>query len=154
MDRVHRNRNHTIVSHLTPPTWRARYPYLFPPRNRMAHLYPQALGILNSFWSWSETSVTPDGQSVSTSWCRAHCGTSDQILILSQICCLVSVEHPLWRVIRSYFTTDNQSIEHLCGTCGQILLPVCTLLSETCGLRSVGRLIWREDGSAICSAIT
>jgi hypothetical protein len=35
----------------TPPTWRARSPYLYPPRNKVARLYPQALGLhtLNSF---------------------------------------------------------------------------------------------------------
>jgi hypothetical protein len=37
------------------------------------------------------------------SWCRAHSGTYDQILLpvgtlLSENCVLVSVEHPLWRV--------------------------------------------------------
>jgi hypothetical protein len=30
-------------------------------------------------------------------------------------------------------------IEHSCGTFGQILLPVGILLSEICGLDSVGR---------------
>jgi hypothetical protein len=30
----------------TPPTWRARSLYLYPPRNWMARLYPQALGSL------------------------------------------------------------------------------------------------------------
>jgi hypothetical protein len=39
--------------------------------------------------------VTTDGQSVSTSWCRAHCVTCGKILILSEICCLVSVGRPL-----------------------------------------------------------
>jgi hypothetical protein len=60
---------------------------------------------------------------------------------------------------RGYFTTDGQSIsmsciEHPCGTCDQILLPVGMLLSEICGLVSVGRPLWREDGSAVCSIIT
>jgi hypothetical protein len=45
-------------------------------------------------------------------------------------------------------------VEHPCGTCDQILLPVGMLLSEIWGHISVGRLLWREDGSAICSAIT
>jgi hypothetical protein len=45
-------------------------------------------------------------------------------------------------------------IEHPCGTCDQILLPVGTLLSEICDLVSVGRPLWWEDGSAICSVIT
>jgi hypothetical protein len=39
------------------------------------------------------------------------------------------------------------------GTCDQILLPVGRLLSENCGLVSVGRPLWREDGSVVCSAI-
>jgi hypothetical protein len=54
--------------------------------------------------------------------------------------------------------TVNQSaclgIEHPCGTCDQILLPVGMLLSEIYGLVSVGRPLWREDRSAVCSAIT
>jgi hypothetical protein len=58
----------------------------------------------------------------------------------------------------SYFTTDSQSvclgIEHPCGTCDQALLPVGMLLSEICGLVSIGRPLWRENGSAICSVIT
>jgi hypothetical protein len=45
-------------------------------------------------------------------------------------------------------------IEHPCGTCDQRLLLVGMLLSEICGLLSVGRPLWREDGSAICSVIT
>jgi hypothetical protein len=45
-------------------------------------------------------------------------------------------------------------IEHPCGTCDQILLPVGMFLSEICGLVSVGRPLWSEDGSAICSVIT
>jgi hypothetical protein len=28
----------------TPPTWRVRFLYIFPPRNRITQLYPQALG--------------------------------------------------------------------------------------------------------------
>jgi hypothetical protein len=48
---------------------------------------------------------------------------------------------------KSKFPYDSQSvsrsvclgIEHLCGTCDQILLPVGMLLSEICGLVSVGR---------------
>jgi hypothetical protein len=45
-------------------------------------------------------------------------------------------------------------IEHPCGTCDQILLPVGMLLSEICGLSSVARPLWREDGSAIWSVMT
>jgi hypothetical protein len=45
-------------------------------------------------------------------------------------------------------------IDHPCGTCDHILLPVRILLSEICGLVSVGRPLVREDGSAICNVIT
>jgi hypothetical protein len=45
-------------------------------------------------------------------------------------------------------------IEHPCGTCDQILLPLGMLLSEICVLVSVGRPLWREDGSAICGVTT
>jgi hypothetical protein len=45
-------------------------------------------------------------------------------------------------------------IEHPCGTCDQILLPVGMLQSEIWGFVSVERPLWREDGSAICSVIT
>jgi hypothetical protein len=55
---------------------------------------------------------------------------------------------------RSYFTKDSLGIEHPCGTCDQILLPVGMLLSETCSLGSVGRPLWRDDGSEAYSAIT
>jgi hypothetical protein len=40
------------------------------------------------------------------------------------------------------------------GTCDQMLLPVGRLLSETCSIVYVGRPLLREDGSAVCSAIT
>jgi hypothetical protein len=59
---------------------------------------------------------------------------------------------------QNYFTTDGQSvclgIKHPCGTCDQILLPVGRLLSESCGLVSVGHPLWWKDGCATCSAIT
>jgi hypothetical protein len=59
----------------------------------------------------------------------------------------------------SYFTTDGLSVSmswcrEQCGTCYLILLPVWTLLSEICGTVSVGRPLWREGGSAVCSEIT
>jgi hypothetical protein len=60
--------------------------------------------------------------------------------------------------IRSYFTTDGQPVSiswyraHS-GTCDQILLPVGKLLSENVGIVSAGCPLWRENGSAVCSAI-
>jgi hypothetical protein len=62
------------------------------------------------------------------------------------------------RVSKSKLLYDWQSvclgIEHPCGICDQILLPVGMLLYEICGLVSVGRPLWREDGSAIRSVLT
>jgi hypothetical protein len=40
-------------------------------------------------------------------------------------------------------------IEYPCWTCDQILFPVEMLLSEICGLVSIGRPLCREVGSAI-----
>jgi hypothetical protein len=45
-------------------------------------------------------------------------------------------------------------IEHPCWTWDQILLFIGRLLSEIDGLLSVERPLWREEGPAICSAIT
>jgi hypothetical protein len=67
-----------------------------------------------------------------------------------------------WSRSRSHFTTGGQSvsqsvclgIEHPCGICDQILLPVGMLLSELCALVSVGRPLWRKDGSEVCIVIT
>jgi hypothetical protein len=89
------------------------------------------------------------------------CGTYDQILypvgtLLSEICGLVSGGRPLWREDEVEVTlrlTVSQSvclgIEHPRGTCDHILLPVGMLLSEICGLVSMERPLWREDGSAL-----
>jgi hypothetical protein len=65
-------------------------------------------------------------------------------------------EHLYIHRSRSYFTTDGQSVSMSCcrahsGACNQILLPVGMLLSESCGLLSVGQPLWREGGSAIWS---
>jgi hypothetical protein len=58
-----------------------------------------------------------------------------------------------------HITTDGQSVlmsRHRAhsATCDQILLSVRRLLSEICGPVSVGRPLWRGDGSAICSVST
>jgi hypothetical protein len=50
--------------------------------------------------------------------------------------------------------TVSFAIEHPYDTCDQILLPFGMLLSEICSFVSVGRHLWREDESAICSVIT
>jgi hypothetical protein len=51
--------------------------------------------------------------------------------------------------VRSYFMTDGQSVS-MCwcrahsGTCDQILLPVGMLISESCGLVSMGRPVFDD----------
>jgi hypothetical protein len=50
-------------------------------------------------WRWSHD--TTDGQSVSMSWRRSQFGTCNQILVLSEFCCLVSVGRPVWREVGS-----------------------------------------------------
>jgi hypothetical protein len=54
--------------------------------------------------------------------------------------------------------TVNQSvclgIEYPCGSCDHILFPVGMLLSEICGLVSLGLPLGQEDGSAISIVIT
>jgi hypothetical protein len=62
---------------------------------------PNALISLDCQGCWSWSNVTTDGQSVSMSWRRAHCGTFDRILILYEFCRLVSVGRPLWREVGS-----------------------------------------------------
>jgi hypothetical protein len=59
-------------------------------------------------------------QSVSTSWCRAHCGTCDQILILSECCCLASVVRPLWREVGS---VSCQSLSAVIVHCQDSFFP-------------------------------
>jgi hypothetical protein len=98
------------VSPETPSTLRTRFSIFISPRNKVAQLYPRLLGFLICR---SQSYFTTDGLSVSMSWCRAHS-----------------------------------------GTCDQILLPVGRSLSESCSIVSVGRPLWREDGSAVCNAIT
>jgi hypothetical protein len=65
----------------------------------------QGTWIVNIFvfpGSRSRSYVTTDYQSISMSWCRAHSGTCDLILLpvemlLFESCSLVSVGRPLWR---------------------------------------------------------
>jgi hypothetical protein len=60
---------------------------------------------------------------------------------------------------RSHVTADDKSnsmswCRAHTGTCDRILHPVGRLLSESCALVFVGRPLWREDWSAVRSAIT
>jgi hypothetical protein len=84
-----------------PPTWRARFPYLYPPgagwpSYTPGHRVKERRVKVKSRYDWRSV-----GRSASVSWRRAHFGTCDQILILSEFCCLVSVGRPLWREVGS-----------------------------------------------------
>jgi hypothetical protein len=80
-------------------------------------------------------------------------GLATRYYFLSECCCLkFDCEVRLlydWQSV-----SQCLGIEYPCGTCDQILLPIGMLLSEICGFVSVGRPLWREDGSEICSVIT
>jgi hypothetical protein len=101
------------------------------PGKGVAQLYPCALDshfaasydsrgyggdILTRLHTWgkksksSQSYVTTYGQSISTSWCTAYCGTCDEILILSESCCLVSVGRPLWRGVECLLAVTVSSI--------------------------------------------
>jgi hypothetical protein len=79
---------------------RMTFLYLWPPALCLCLSCRNTL-LNNSFLKSEVTLRLKVGQSVSTSWCRAHCGTWNQTLILSEICCLVSVGRPLWREVGS-----------------------------------------------------
>jgi hypothetical protein len=98
-------------------------------------------------------------------------GLATRYYFLSECCCLKFAALFLWAALSDkrtglqskskLLTTDSQSvsqsvclgIKHPCGTWDQILFPVGMLLSEICGLVSMGRPLSREDGSAICGVI-
>jgi hypothetical protein len=63
--------------------YRLRYPdsqgpVFISPRNRVAHIYPQALDYCTR---QSQSHIATDGQLISKSWCRAPSGAHDQIFI-------------------------------------------------------------------------
>jgi hypothetical protein len=98
---VLQNSDHILLSHLRLLQPEGQVTVFISPRNRVAHLYPRALGFFfvasyNSRgydgyiliclhagnWSQSQSHITTLGQSVGTSWCRAHCGTCNQIVLI------------------------------------------------------------------------
>jgi hypothetical protein len=85
-------------------------------------------------------------------------GTNEHILLPRFFLDSPNLEGRRSNVEATLRLTVSQSVclgnEHSCGTCDQILLPVGMLLSEICGLVSVGCPLWGEDGSAVCSVIT
>jgi hypothetical protein len=56
----------------TPPTWRSRSPYLYPPGTGLPSYTPPQK---------SQSQIATDGQSVSKSWCRVPSAAHDQIFI-------------------------------------------------------------------------
>jgi hypothetical protein len=61
----------------------------------------------------------------------------------------VEVEVTLWLTVIQSICLGVHS-----ETCDMILLPVGRLLSERCGLVSMGHPPWPEDGPVVCSAVT
>jgi hypothetical protein len=119
-----RTRNHTLLSHLRPPTWRARFPYLCPPATgwpsyTLGHWVSDSLKVKVKVKVTLQLTV---GQSVIMSRYRAHSGTCDQILLsvrrlFSESCCLVFLGRPLWR--------DNCSSYIIMGQTAQETLFYC-----------------------------
>jgi hypothetical protein len=88
---------YSTVSSETPPTWRSRFPYLYPPGRGWPSYTP---GHWMCVTLLSRSHVTTNGQSARMSRFRAHSGTCDQILLSVRMlffesCCLVSVGRPL-----------------------------------------------------------
>jgi hypothetical protein len=85
-------------------------------------------------------------------WNLRSCFCGAPSLTRGRVCLLsVTVSNKVEVTLR---LTVGQSvclgIEHPCGTFD---LPIGMLLSDICGLVSMGRPLWREDGSPICSVI-
>jgi hypothetical protein len=58
----------------------------------------------------TESEVTLRLMAVRMSWRWTHCRTCDQILILSEFCCLVSLGRPLWREVGSVSCQSLSSV--------------------------------------------
>jgi hypothetical protein len=118
---------------LTPPTWRARLLYCIPQEQGG----PVILGSRATNRSQSQIHFTADSQSVLVS--SPLCGRLTRYCFLFKGLGLkfvvLSVGDPNFEVtLRLMFSQSVcLGIEHPCGTCDQILLPVGMLLSEICG---------------------
>jgi hypothetical protein len=84
---------------------------------KTSHFWSFSLLTISNFsyhcpnWSKSKSKWRYDLRSVSQYvWCRAQCGTCDQILIISESCCFVSVGHLLWREVGSVLSVTVRSI--------------------------------------------
>jgi hypothetical protein len=117
-----------------------------------------------------------DSQSVSMSWYRAplwdlrpditcprskllyDCQSVSHYVLASSTLVGLATRYYLSKVEVALRLPIGQSvclgIEHPCGTCDQILLPVGMLLSEIWGLVSAGHPLWREDGFEVTLLLT
>jgi hypothetical protein len=107
----------------TPPTWRARSPYLYPPGTgwpcytpRYWTLFRRLLRLAGLRWMYSN----PSPRGICLAWVWVLCYHR-----------------------RSVGQTFFVSSTHL-G-----LTTRCLLLSDSCGFVDVGRSLWREEGSAV-----
>jgi hypothetical protein len=97
----HGTRDHILLSQIRDsPNLEGQVPVFISPRDRVAQLYPQALGSISSppttrratlevfgqdstrpHRGQSQSHIATDGQSISKSWCRAPSGAHDRIFI-------------------------------------------------------------------------
>jgi hypothetical protein len=129
-----RTHNRSLLSHLRlPPTWRARFPYIYPPGTERPSYNPRHWVLFTSPHTTHRATV----EVFSPAYTQGY--------LLHEV--KVKVTYDWQSVSMSLYQAHS-------GTCDQIFLPVRRLLSESCGLVSVDHPLWQEDGSAICSAIT
>jgi hypothetical protein len=83
-------------------------------------------------WGYVTTDGQSVSQSVSMSWRRAHLGTCDQTLILSEFCCVVYVGRPLWREVGSVsYQSLSAIIDHRQDLCFSSIFPPPPILHVT-----------------------
>jgi hypothetical protein len=100
--------------------------------------YAAVFPISSQSQSQRKNCLTTDIQPVGMSWCQAHSGTCDQMLLpfrglLSESCCLVSVGHPLWREVGSVICQSQSEVtcqyihKYLHFVCLTQFRDVCTI---------------------------
>jgi hypothetical protein len=105
--------------------------------------------------SWSGWFPLKSSPTCSYRWLHYDIQNVPELCVLTGPCHLGNWLTELNSKSKSKLLYDWQSvclgIEYPCGTCDQILFPVGILLSEICGLVSIGRPLWQEDGPLQCN---